>query len=458
MPPALRKWGALAPLVAIALLHLGSCSRANRPQLNVVLISIDTLRMDRMSVYGAARRTTPAIDDLAKRGVRFTNAFSTSPWTLPAHASMLTGRYPSALSPNFNAQLYRLAPLLSSMLKDHGYRTAAVTGGAFVSKAYGADIGFDSFRHGNVTHAVEWLASNPDRPFFLFFHTYVAHIPYLDRRYVHDLDGGRLADAFRIAVPAAAAVKSAIICGQITPTEAERQFLLSLYDGGVSAADDQVAQILGALQAAGLLEHTIIVITSDHGEEFWDHTNRAAYHGHTLYNELLRVPLVWYEPHLREPGSARPELVGLIDIVPTVMARLGFDVRASVDGVDLSPLLDGKGWSHDRSLFGEAVRHGPQRQGVISPDGTLLVTPDPSVQYGEGKRCPVPVLAPRELYLPDDPAQKENRFSAQPQLAEELAAESSAHARSAVSAAVKPTRVQLDDETRERLRALGYTE
>jgi arylsulfatase A-like enzyme len=457
MPTALRAWGALAPLV-IVLLSLGSCTRSSRPQYNVVLISLDTLRMDRMSVYGAARRTTPAIDGLATRGVRFTNAFSPSPWTLPAHASMLTGRYPSALSPNFNGQLYRLAPLLSTMLKEHGYRTAAVTGGAFVSKAYGADIGFDGFRQGNVTHAVEWLKTNPDRPFFLFFHTYVAHIPYLDRRYVQNLDGGRLADAYKIGVPAAAAVNAAITCGRITPTEAEKEFLLALYDGGVSAADGEVAQILDALQAEGLLEHTIIMITSDHGEEFWDHTNRAAYHGHTLYNELLRVPLVWYEPHLAGPGSARTELVGLIDIVPTVMARLGFAVPAGVDGVDLGPLLDSGSWSQERSLFGEAVRHGPRRHGVIAPEGTLLVTPDPDVQYGEGRTCAVPVLAPRELYLPGDAAQVEDRAAEHAKLAEELAAEWRSHARAAASAPVGSTRAPLDDETRERLRALGYQE
>lgn len=456
MRRGLRTWGALASLAAIALLSPGSCARSRRPQYNVVLISLDTLRMDRMSLYGAARSTTPAIDDLAARGVRFTNAFSSSPWTLPAHASLLTGRYPSGLSPNFNDQLYRLAPLLSSMLKEHGYRTAAVTGGAFVSKAYGADIGFDSFRQGNVRNAVEWLQTNAARPFFLFFHTYVAHIPYLDRRYVQNRDGGRLADAYKIGVPGAAAVQTAINCGQITPTESEKDFLLALYDGGVSAADDEVGELLAALRAADLLDHTIIVVTSDHGEEFWDHTNRAAYHGHTLYNELLRVPLVWHEPHLAYPGSTRMELVGLIDIVPTVMARLGFAVPAGVDGVDLSPLLDGTGWSRERVLFGEAVRHGPPRQGVITAQGTLLVTPDASAQYGEGKKCAVPVLAPRELYLPGDDAQTRNRVDDQPKLAEELAAGWRSHANAAVPAPVRPTRASLDAETRERLRALGY--
>jgi hypothetical protein len=464
---------AAAALGLAGLLLLAPSCRQARPQpYNVVLISLDTLRADRMSLYGAPRRTTPAIDALAARGVRFTHAYSPSPWTLPAHATMLTGRYPSSLSPNFSDQLYRLAPLLSTLLKTHGYRTAAVTGGGFVSKAFGADIGFDSFaqrnwdidrsrgdaRPSNLADALQWIEAGAG-PFFLFFHTYVAHVPYADRRFVADGEGGRLADIYKGKMTAWMDTNLRLNCGRIDLTDAEKQFLLALYDGGVAAADEMVAEVVAGLRRAGLLERTIIVITSDHGEEFWDHSNRAAFHGHTLYNELLRVPLVWYEPDLPDPGSSRAEAVGLVDIVPTVLARLGIAPPGGLDGVDLSPLLEDGRWNGaDRTLFGEGVMHGPPRQGAISSDGTLILTPDPAIQHGEGVLCPVPVLDRRELYLPDDVAQQHNRSAAQPALAESLAADLRTHAAAVAPAQPDVARPPLDEETKERLRALGYRE
>jgi hypothetical protein len=248
-------------------------------------------------------------------------------------------------------------------------------------------------------------------------------------------------------------------CGRLDLSDAEKQFLLGLYDGGVAAADEMVAELVAALQRAGLLERTIIVITSDHGEEFWDHTNRAAFHGHTLYNELLRVPLLWYEPDLPDPGGSRAEVVGLVDIVPTVLARLGVAPPSGIDGVDLSPLLEGQEWGGaDRTLFGEGVMHGPPRQGAISPAGTLIITPDPEIQHGEGVLCPVPVLDRRELYLPEDAAQRANRSVERPALVETLAADLRAHAAVVASAQPDVARPPLDEETKERLRALGYRE
>jgi hypothetical protein len=469
--------GGRAPLSALIgtalLLSLAACSKPAPPRQkwNVVLISLDTLRADRMSLYGAARRTTPAIDALANDGVSFTRAFSTSPWTLPAHASMLTGRYPSSLSPNASDPLYQLAPMLSTLLKQHGYRTAAVTGGGFVSKAFGADIGFDSFdqrnwdmdrsrgdaRPGNVNQAVKFIESSSE-PFFLFFHTYIAHVPYSDRRFVHDGDGGRLADLYKGKMTGWMDLNMSLNCGRIDLTEPEKEFLLALYDGGVAAADEMVGDLVEALRLRHVLEKTIIIITSDHGEEFWDHTNRAALHGHTLYNELLRVPMVWYGPGLAKPGSSQPAAVGLIDIVPTVLTQVGAAAPTGIDGVDLSPLLEGRKWNAGagRGLFTEAVLHGPPRHGVVAGEGTLIVTPDPDVQ--KGVLCPVPVLDRRELYLPGDLAEKVNRVSEQTDVADTLEHDLRAHEIDAAPPPASVTRAPLDDETRERLRALGYKE
>jgi len=439
---------------AIFVLICSSCSRTPEPR-NVVLISIDTLRADRMSLYGGPRQTTPAIDALARRGVHFVNAFTSSPWTLPAHATMLTGRYPSSLSSNLDDPLFKLAPLVSTVLKQHGYQTTAVTAGGYVSATYGADTGFDTFKVGTADDAVGWIERDARTPFFLFFHTYVTHIPYRDRRYVEALDGGQLATLYQGKAPAWIYQHRLLYCGDLVLSGAEKDFLLGLYDGCVAAADEMVGRILAALQKAQLSERTIVVITSDHGEEFWDHTGRAAYHGHTLYNELLRVPLIWYEPGLPAPG-ARSELVGLVDIMPTLLARLGFPAPPDVEGMDVSPLLEGRTFADHRTLFAEAVRNGPARGCVFSAAGKLIVTRDPEVQLGEGKVCKVPVLNAEELYLPGDGAEKQNRFADNPQLADELARALRAHQERAI-VTTPGRRHELDRETEERLRALGYS-
>lgn len=451
-------------LALAALLVATSCAHEPAPPRNVVLISIDTLRADRMSLYGASRRTTPHIDALASKGAHFAHAYSPSPWTLPAHAAMLTGRYPSSLSPSADAPqpstpdapLYRMAPMLSTLLKDRGYRTAAVTGGGFVSGAFGADVGFESFQRGKVDDAVAWIRKRPGDPFFLFFHTYAAHTPYQDRRYLDGLDGGRLADIYRQGV-FWIGLHLQLTCGQLDFTREEREYVRAFYDGGISAADEMVGQMVGALDEAHLLDRTIVVVTSDHGEEFWDHTGRGAYHGHTLYDELLRVPLVWYEPGLAHPGAAE-EAVSLVDLVPTILSRLGIPIPPDLDGLDLSPILDGRRLGVERNLFAGAVRHGPARRSVRSVAGTLIVTPDPSVQLGEGQKCAVPVGAPRELYLADDAGERVNRVSEDAALAARLEAALAAHASrpGPVAPGKAATPATLDRETRDRLKELGY--
>jgi arylsulfatase A-like enzyme len=449
---------AAALLLALALGRGLAAAEPAREALNVVLISLDTLRADRTSLYGGPRPTTPTLDELATRAVRFTHAYSPSPWTLPAHAAMLTGRYPEALSRDPDAALYALAPLLSTRLREHGYATAAVTGGAFVAADFGADRGFDRFAEGDVADAVAWIASGPRVPFFLFFHTYVAHMPYRDRRFVGDADGGRLAAIYEGEQPVWEPLHMQVCCAGMELTESEKEFLLRLYDGGVAAADEMVGKILAALRSAGALERTIVVVTSDHGEEFWDHTGRAAYHGHTLYDELLRVPLLWYEPALAHPGSTREERVGLIDLVPTILARIGIRVPDGLDGRDLSPLLDGGSWDPTRPLFAGSIRHGPRRHGVIAPAGKLIVTPHPSVQHGEGRTYPVPTASERQLYLPDDPTERRERSGEHPQLRATLMRALRTH-HDAVIPTSPPARTgPLEPATQDRLRALGYVE
>jgi arylsulfatase A-like enzyme len=453
----------LLPLLAL----LCGCS-TQPPPTNLLLVSLDTLAPGRMSLYGAQRETTPHLDALARKAVVFERAFSPSSWTLPAHAAMFTGRYPTSLSPDPNdLALYGAATPLAQLFRDRGYRTGAVTGGGFVSAQLGADRGFDSFLNGGphaggIAPAVEWIERHADAPFFFFFHTYVVHTAYMDRRFVRELDGGRIQNLFApFARTNHRALHGRICCGDMELSENEREFLLALYDGGVAAADEMVGELLAALSRSGVADRTTVVVTSDHGEELFEH-GWAAVHGHTLYDELLRVPLLWYEAGLSagrsQPGRRVDEAVSLIDLAPTLIARFGLEQPPDLDGVDLSPLLEHGRWEVERALFSEGVRHGPERVGVRTAEATLIRTPEPHVQRAFGERHPVPVRAPIELYRASDRHQQRDRSQAEPELARTLLRQLDRHlAQSAPERSAAPTPV-LDESTRRALRELGYLE
>lgn len=454
--PSIPTTWAVAVGIALTGLLFTSCTRPVTPPRNVVLISMDTVRADRMSAYGASRTTTPELSKLFAQAVRFDQAFSPSPWTLPAHAAMLTGLYPSSLSVEPEDHFFKLAPLLSTILRDHGYRTAAVTGGGVVSEHFGADRGFDRFAVGDIDQALQWIDGHAEESFFLFFHTYTAHIPYRDRRFVDEVDGGRLSRIYQGEKSEWFDMHLQICCKGLKLTAAERDFLLRLYDGGIAAVDEMVGRIVTFLAESELLDKTIVVVTSDHGEEFWDHSARAAYHGHSLYNELLRIPLIWYEEGLHSPGSVRHEPVSLVDIVPTLLSRLGLRSPTNLHGQDLSPLLEGMGWDIDRSLFGELVRHGPPRFSVLTSAGKLIWTSRPEIQQGEGARFPILVSERRELYLTGDSPELHNRWRDEPELGSDLEQRLRDHLDSAAVDGRHLPETPMDDETANRLRSLGY--
>jgi arylsulfatase A-like enzyme len=453
--PRARRWtGALlAPLLHS--LFLG-CTAGSHEASNLLLISLDTTSMRRLSTYGAERETSPAITALANRGVLFRNAYSVSPWTMPAHASMLTGRYPSSLTPDPNdPRLYRAGPLVPQLFRDRGYRTGAVTGGFYNSARHGMHRGFDSFQEAHVEEAVEWLEAHHAEPFFLFFHTYVAHEPYTDRRFTEGHEGGRLANLY--LSPKEKAISNQVKFGGIDPTAEERDFVLALYDGGIAAADGMVGELVAALERLDAMRNTVVVVTSDHGEEFWEHTGRGAYHGHTLYDELLRIPLVWFDPALDGVPRIVDEAVSLVDLVPTFVARFDLAPRSQFDGLDLGPLLRGQDWNIERSLFAEAVRNGPGRWSVRTPQGILIEVPDATIQNG-GVLGPIPVLAREELYLPADTAQLKNLAQKRPELLDRLKLLLDEHQRGGARIDPPVPIEALDDEERRKLEAIGYLE
>ena len=350
-----------------------ACSPAPRQRTlqGAVVILLDTLRADHVSAYGYERPTTPVIDRVAQEGVLFENVISNSSWTLPAVVGMLSGRYPTG---EVFDQTLTLS--LIARLRKAGFQTAAFTEGGFVSRFYGLDRGFETYDEeegavrltvrGDLYHptarggiertfaaASHWLRENSDRPFFLLVHTYEIHTPYRRSDYVKKMDPGNLGETYEISD--VLAVQEGKI--EITPTEVE--YLTGLYDGGVSAADRHVGELLATLEELGLTDRTVVVVTSDHGEDLGNRFPRwAGDHGHTLYDELVRVPLILRNPKKSYPVKRVEGQVRLIDLMPTVFKLLEVDLPPSIDGASLVPLMEGT-QGEDRIAFSRiSPRHG----------------------------------------------------------------------------------------------------
>jgi arylsulfatase A-like enzyme len=312
----------------------------------IVLVSIDTLRRDHVGAYGYRRPTTPRLDALAGGGLVADDAVSVSSWTLPSHLSMLTSVDPAVhgamdMRHGFNGRV----PTLAALLRDAGYATRAVTSHLYVSGVYGVDRGFDGLdfhqdrRATDVANrAIDLVDRFGDRPFFLFLHFYDPHWHYdpppairdlFTRGYTGDITG-RWGD-FSARPPESV-------------SKADLDYLLALYDGEIRYADGELGRVLDHLNARGALANTLVLVTSDHGEEFLEHGSWE--HQKTLYEEVIRIPLVARGPGIATRHETAP--VSLLDVAPTILAWAGVPAPPSFQGRSLlAPLPP------DREAYGE---------------------------------------------------------------------------------------------------------
>jgi arylsulfatase A-like enzyme len=335
----------------------------------VILISIDALRADRLGCYGYSRETTPALDRVAAKGVLFEEASTTGSWTIPSHASLFTGLYPRAHGMRYaNSRLPEDVVTLASVLGDNGFSTGAFVNVHLLSKKRGFSRGFDDYRSirpasgpaGSVEQinreAIEWLGRHRDQPFFLFLHYYDVHsdyqvLPEYRAKFCGPYSG--------IATGGTDQLKRHR-SGEIALDTQDAQHLSNLYDAGVRQFDDAMARFFVKLEALGLFDKAILVIASDHGEEFFEHGDFL--HSRTLYQELIHVPLIMSGPGLPE-GLRIREPVSLVDVAPTIASLLGVAFPRNIDGVDLSGL-----WKGDvdnaapRTIFADADlwAHNPE--------------------------------------------------------------------------------------------------
>ncbi len=313
-------------------------SRARAPEMpNVVLISIDTCRADHLSCYGHQGNTTPNIDAIAAEGIVFENVISPAPNTLPAHCSLLTGTNPPyhGVHDNHNYRLSESNVTLAEILKGQGYTTGAFVSAFVLDSQFGLDQGFDTYdddlqgvaspaRVLNERRAEDanraaglWLEKHAGDRFFLFLHYYDPHSPYAP------------------------------------PEPFASTFKNDLYAGEIAYVDHQIGELVDKLKRLKLYDQTLIIVTADHGEGRGDHGE--TWHSYFIYHSTTKVPLIVKLPG-RHKSSRVAEIVGLIDVVPTVLSYLGTPVPSQVSGQDLSPYFAGKKRSgKERYIYSESL-------------------------------------------------------------------------------------------------------
>jgi arylsulfatase A-like enzyme/thioredoxin-like negative regulator of GroEL len=312
-------------LVWVAWLAAGTVAAASAPP-NIVLITVDTTRADRMGFLGSERGLTPHLDALAHQSVVFTRAYSQVPLTAPSHATILTGTYPQFHQVNnFGVPLAATLPYAPEILRAHGYHTAAFVGAMVLDPVAGSvpgfERGFDTYdagfsqmppggdryhtaeRRGGVVvaHAIAWLNQHPHGPFFLWVHLYDPHDPY-------------------------------------DPPEPYRsRYKSAPYDGEIAYADSAVGKLLDKLHAGGLYENSMIAVMSDHGEALGDHGEDT--HGMFLYDETIHVPLLFKLPGEVSAGKRVEGRAGLVDVLPTILETVGIAVPQQVQGESLLGMM-----------------------------------------------------------------------------------------------------------------------
>lgn len=310
---------------------------------NVLLVTVDTLRADRLGCYGHDAAASPVTDGLAARGTLFEQAYAQRGSTWPSLASLLTGQHPVTHGVRSNGM--RFAPgaggtHLAEALTAHGYTCGAVLTNALDQdwRGFAQEIGASQEPQDEnaAREAVRWMGAFAKEPFFLWVHYVAPHDPYTppaafqrfgDPAYAGKMDGHPETTTPAMLLPGGA-------------EEADLAQVRALYDGEVAWSDAQIQPLLDALAGRGLLERTLVVVTSDHGEELYDH-NRFFFHNASVYEPVLRIPLVLSQPGAIPAGERIDDLVQSIDLAPTILDLLGLEIPASFQGRSLVERIRG---------------------------------------------------------------------------------------------------------------------
>ncbi len=409
-----------ASLIVVAVFSLQACSTGRGTPPNVLLIVLDTTRADRISSFGYERQTSPNLDGLAEEGTLFENCTTPGPWTLPSHASLFTGLYPRDHKTTCEPprRLAKRMTTLAEVLGQNGYRTAGFSNNPWLTVATGLQQGFDHFddvwrshrlagripvdmgaetTNARVLKTIDGWSDQP-QPFFVFINYFEPHLPYsppypYNRKFIPRGTDPRWIDSLA-GWEHPREVGYVLKVDGMEVSEEEFETLEALYDGEIAYLDSRLGELFDALEQRDLLDTTLIVVLSDHGEHFGDHEMMD--HKLSVYDNLLRVPLVLRYPPAIPAGRRVSAQVQTIDIFPTVLELCGIDHPAPGNSEPL-PFEDGEGAGReytfaefgkptmflevmdryfpnaDRNLFDRSLKavRGPRYKYIWASDGRL---------------------------------------------------------------------------------------
>ncbi len=344
---------------------------------NIIFIVVDALRADHLTSYGYTRMVAPNLENwLASEGVLFAEATAVSSWTNPSNGALLTGRLPSDIVTvwsDMNERIPESETLLAEYLQSNSYVTAGFVANWWVSARFGYDQGFDYYvqtegddreRAAAVNDLAQtWLDANSrsieqsDRPLFLFLYYFDPHSwydppPPFDTRYDPDYTGFLTPEQFGHG--------HEVVSGNLTLSDRDLEHLIALYDGEIAYWDQQFGLMMDDLERRGLLENSLIVLTSDHGQMFGEHGKWV--HRNSLFEEVLRVPLLFRYSGVLPQDQALDTAVDHLDVAPTLLEFAGIDIPTQMRGRSLASLMKGEGSLDSRPIYAEMA-------GETDPDG-----------------------------------------------------------------------------------------
>jgi len=397
-------------------------------QFNYVLITVDTLRADRIGCYGYADIETPYMDLFARRGVKFDRCIAQTPLTLPSHTSLLTGTFPTfhGVRDNGGFLVPQELVTLAELFKARDYRTSAFVAAYVLDSKWGIDQGFDYYfdkfdlskyktislgnvqRRGDevIDEALDWLDKTEQENFFTWIHLYDPHTPY------------------------------------DPPSPFNEKYPGRPYLGEIAYTDSQLGRLWDFLDKKGLLDETVLIFASDHGESLGEHNEQT--HGFFIYQEGVHVPLIFVTPFEKLQGLSRQNVVSLVDIMPTVLEMEGISIPDQVQGQSLLPL----------------IANGNVKKGNFAYAETFY----PRFHYGWSELTSIQedkyklIMAPElELYdLSSDPQERKNLASLEPETTRRLLRVAEQFQEESSKGSFEIDYRQMDEEARQKLSALGY--